>query len=309
MLRQASFLLVLAVNSSVAFAGPYAPPAGEPNSTAVHMDEPNFTAWATGITVQRGYIKIDEPELGYVSYGNDANALGKADGSLYGVVSLGDGGDATLTFANPIANGPGYDFAVFENAFDDTFLELAFVEVSSDGVNFFGFDSVSLTQTDTQVGGFGMLETTDLHNFAGKYRQGYGTPFDLEELADVNVLLDVNSITHVRIIDAVGCIQDEYARYDSLGNKINAPWPTPFATGGFDLDAVGVIHEKTLLADFNGDGVVSCFDYSIFAAAYMSEPEDENWNQNCDISEPADDIIDMWDFTVFARQWLEGGQS
>jgi len=309
MLRQASFFLVLAVSGSVISAGPYAPPAGESNSTAIYMDDPNFTAWATGVTVQRGYVKIDEPELGYVSYGNDANALGMADGDLYGVVSLGDGGDATVTFANPIANGPGYDFAVFENAFDDTFLELAFVEVSSDGINFFGFDSVSLTQTDTQVGGFGMLETTDLHNFAGKYRQGYGTPFDLEELADVNVLLDANGITHVRIIDAVGCIQDEYARYDSLGNKINAPWPTPFATGGFDLDAVGVIHEKTLLADFNGDGVVNCFDYSIFAAAYMSEPEDENWNQNCDISEPADDIIDMWDFTVFARQWLEGGQS
>ena len=304
MLRQVSFFLVLAVCSSVVSAGPYAPAAGEPNSTAIYMDDPNFAAWATGITVQRGYVKIDEPDLGYVSYGSDANALGKAEGDSFGVVSLGDDGSATLTFENPIANGPSYDFAVFENAFDDTFLELAFVEVSSDGSNFFRFDSVSLTQTDTQVGSFGVLDTNDLHNLAGKYRQGYGTPFDLAELKDVNSLLDVSRITHVRIIDVVGCIQDGYARYDSLANKINDPWPTPFATGGFDLDAVAVIHEKTLLADFNGDGIVNFSDYSIFAAAYMSEPGDENWNQQCDISQPADNVIDMLDFAWFVDEWL-----
>lgn len=265
MLRQASFFLVLAVSGSVVSAGPYAPPAGEPNSTAIYMDDPNIVGWATGITVQRGYVKIDEPQLGYVPYGNPGDALGEAEGDIFSVVSLGDGGAATLTFECPIANGPGYDFAVFENSFDDTFLELAFVKVSSDGIHFFGFDSVSLTPTNTQVGGFGTLDTTDLHNLAGKYRQGYGTPFDLEELADVNALLDVNDITHVRIIDVVGYVKP---------------------------------------ADFYGDGIVNFFDHGIFAAAYMSEPEDENWNQNCDISEPADDIIDMWDFTQFVDKWL-----
>lgn len=265
MLRQASFLLVLAVSGSVISAGSYAPPAGEPNSTAIYMDDPNIVGWATGITVQRGYVKIDEPQLGYVSYGDPGDALGEAEGDIFSVVSLGDGGAATLTFEYAIANGPGYDFAVFENAFDDTFLELAFVKVSSDGIHFFGFDSVSLTPTNTQVGGLGTLETTKLHNLAGKYRYGYGTPFDLEELADVNALLDVNDITHVRIIDVVGYVEP---------------------------------------ADFYGDGIVNFFDHGIFAAAYMSEPEDENWNQNCDISEPADDIIDMWDFTQFVDKWL-----
>ena len=36
---------------------------------------------------------------------------------------VGDGGSAILTFDTPIANGPGFDFAVFENGFSDTFLE------------------------------------------------------------------------------------------------------------------------------------------------------------------------------------------
>jgi hypothetical protein len=307
MSRQIALLMVIAMWTGMVplcLAGPYAPPAGEPNSTAIHKDDPNFVAWATGVTIQRGYVDINEPGLGNVSYGNDSDALGKAEGDSYDVISLGDGGTATVTFEYPITDGPGYDFAVFENAFDNTFLELAFVEVSSDGNNFFRFNSVSLTPTNTQVGSFGNLDTTNLHNLAGKYRQGYGTPFDLEELADVNSLLDINFITHVRIIDVVGCIKDEYASYDSLGNKINDPWPTPFSTGGFDLDAVGVIHEKTLLADFNNDGVVNFSDYSIFLSAYLSRAGEENWKRRCDISEPADNVIDMLDFARFVDEWL-----
>jgi hypothetical protein len=265
MLRKSLLLLILAVSSSVASAGPYAPPAEEPNSTAIYMDDPNFVTWATGITVQRGYINISKPILGYVSYGNDSDALGKAEGDIYSVVSLGDGGIATLTFEHPITNGPGYDFAVFENAFNDTFLELAFVEVSSDGNHFFCFNSVSLTPTNTQIDNSGSADTTNINNLAGKYRAGYGTPFDLEELKDVNSLLDVNSITHVRIIDVVGYVQP---------------------------------------ADFSGDGIVNFIDYSIFAAAYLSKPNDENWNQDCDIAQPADNIIDMLDLAWFVDEWL-----
>jgi hypothetical protein len=250
-------------------AGPYAPPAGEPNSTAIYMDDPNFVAWATGITVQRGYVDISKPDIGYVSYGNDSNGLGKAEGDIYSVVSLGDGGVATLTFEYPITNGPGYDFAVFENGFgipgSNDFLELAFVEVSSDGNNFFRFNSVSLTPTNTQINNAGSVDTTNIHNLAGKYCAGYGTPFDLQELKDVNSLLDVNCITHVRIIDVVGYVRP---------------------------------------ADFSGDGIVNFTDYSIFAAAYLGKPNDENWNQDCDIAQPADNIIDMLDLARFMDEWL-----
>jgi hypothetical protein len=56
--------------------------------------------------------------------------------------------------------------------------------------------------------------------------------------------LDVSRITHVRVIDVVGLIDSEYTTYDVLGNPVNDPWSTDFASGGFDLDAVGVIHQN-----------------------------------------------------------------
>ncbi len=223
----------------------FPPPAGQPGTTAMHKDSTAFVAWATGCTVVRGPQDISDPSLGPASVGVQANGIGVPNGN---VLSLGDGGTATLTFARPIINGPGWDFAVFENGFSDTYLELAFVEVSSNGTDFVRFAATSLTQTDTQIDGFGAVDATKLNNLAGKYRAQYGTPFDLDELAD-EPWLDINAVTHVRLVDVVGCIQDAYATHDHLGNKVNDPWNTPFGSSGFDLDGVGVIHELATSVD------------------------------------------------------------
>lgn len=245
-------LLSLLLISSIITAQSYAPPAGQAGSTAIAKSSSVFIGWATGITVVRGPQDIANPTGPLASSGNPNDALG---GTSTGVVSLGDGGSATVTFASPIANGSGFDFAVFENGFSDTFLELGFVEVSSDGINFFRFPSHSETQTTTQIGGFGAVDCRYINNLAGKYRANFGTPFNLSDLPD-NALLDKDNITHVKIIDAIGTINPLYASHDSHGNIVNELYSTPYATGGFDLNAVGVINQKTLdNKDFNKNAV------------------------------------------------------
>lgn len=218
----------------------YAPPAGHIGTTAIHADSSVFVDWATTCVIERGYADISNPELGFASYGADTAGVGKANNV---VVSLGDGGVATLTFSTPISDGDGWDFAVFENSFLDDFLELAFVEVSSNGIDYHRFNSVSLTQQDTQVVTFGLVDATKIYNLAGKYKVRYGTPFDLYEMKDIPGL-DVSNIISVRIVDVVGSINADYAKFDSNGNIINDPWPTPFESSGFDLDAVGVINNR-----------------------------------------------------------------
>jgi hypothetical protein len=132
---------------------------------------------------------------------------------------------------------------VFENSFDGLFLELAVVEVSSNGIDFVRFAAHSLTDTTIQKGTFDLLDATQLNNLAGKYRAGFGTPFDLQELAG-NPLLDLQNITHIKVIDVVGSLAEKFATRDAYGNKINDPFPTPFESSGFDLDAIGVIHQN-----------------------------------------------------------------
>jgi hypothetical protein len=227
---------------SSALQAQFPPPAGEPGSTAIHRDSPLFKAWATGCEVVRGPQQIGVPNSESASVGEAWMATGKAGENP--VVSLGDGGYAILTFAEPISNAEGFDFAVFENSFDGYFLELAHVEVSSDGVNFVRFPSVSLTDTTEQIWSFGYVEAIHIHNLAGKYRFDYGMPFDLEDLRD-SALVDINNITHVKIIDVIGSIDPALGSRDSRGVLINDPFPTPFPSCGFDLDAVGVLHPQS----------------------------------------------------------------
>jgi hypothetical protein len=219
----------------------FAPAAGEPGSTAIWKDSSIFKAWANGADIIRGPLKIGEDSLGFASAGEAEFATGPALSN--GLISLGDGGTATLTFPFAIKNGPGFDFAVFENSFDGLFLELAFVEVSSDGENFVRFPATSLTDTNFTIGPFDYLEATQLNNLAGKYEAGFGTPFDLEELSALDDL-NIDAITHVRLVDVIGSNLNEYCTRDAGGRKVLDPWPTPFPSCGFDLDAVGVIHHN-----------------------------------------------------------------
>lgn len=257
----------------------YHPPAGVAGTHAMHKDSSAFINWATGCTVQRGYQDISNPALGLASTGAASMATGKAQ--MNGVVSLGDGGTAVCTFEKPVRNGPGYDFAVFENGFEinatEIFLELAFVEVSSDGINFFRFPTHSLVDTQTQTDGFGPTDARKINNLAGKYVGGYGTPFDLEELAGQEGL-NVNRITHIKIVDAVGTIDPLYATRDSYNNIVNEPWPTPFPQGGFDLDAIGVIYQSDIVGLKNTPDILS----------FQIYPNPAEWGSTICIDAPFD---------------------
>ncbi|NLI82303.1 MAG: PEP-CTERM sorting domain-containing protein [Deltaproteobacteria bacterium] len=216
-------------------AGPYAPAAGQPGSTAIHKDDAAFVGWATGWqnyivgTYDNSTTPVDS------RWQTPEKALGKAVGDSYDIVTLGKGGSITLTFASGIGDGVGWDFAVFENSFNDTFLELGYVEVSSNGTDFFRMLNDSLTPGP--IGAFGSVDSTNIDGLAGKYRQGYGTPFDLASLAGVSSFLDIHNILYVRIVDICG----DGTYLDSSGNVIYDPYPTT-GSPGFDLDAVGVLH-------------------------------------------------------------------
>jgi hypothetical protein len=240
---------LLSLYTTVATAQ-FEPSAGQSGSTAMFEDSSAFIQWAKTCTLHRGYMNISNPSAGLASVGDESAPIGKAGEN--GVVSLGDGGVAVLSFDPPIRNEQGFDFAVFENGFKDAggsldFLEYAFVEVSSDGINFVRFPSEYVGDTTKQVTSFQPTDTRLYHNLAGKYTAGYGTPFDLEELKD-DSQLDLSHISHVKIVDVVGSIQPAFASRDSKYRVVNDPWPTEFPSSGFDLDAVGVTHVGEPLA-------------------------------------------------------------
>ena len=199
----------------------------------IDKDADEIVAWATGYedyTVGEGVAE---------NWQTPEKALGKAVGDSYDVVVLGDGGSIILTFDKPIVDDEGPDFAVFENSFDDRFLELGTVEVSSDGVHYVAFDNFYLGTE--KIGSTGGHDASLIWGFAGKFRQGQGTMFDLadlefkEEVEDD--LVDLESITFIKIVDVIG----DGSQLDTIGDPIYDPYPTS-GSAGFDLDAIAVLN-------------------------------------------------------------------
>ena len=129
----------------------------------------------------------------------------------------------------------------------------------------------------TTIGEGGSVDPSNVRNLAGKYLAGFGTPFDLAELRNASPLLDIQRITHVRVIDVVGTNDPALASFDAEGHIIIDPYPTPFFSGGFDLDAVGAFSQTSTTfaawktaqgitdsdpaADSNQDGVPNLIEY------------------------------------------------
>ena len=211
----------------------YPPPAGQPGSLAVPADDPAIVGWATEVDRVTFGDEVDE------EWQDTDQALGPAEGTSSDVVCLGRGGQITLGFSPPIADGPGADLAVFENSFSETFLDLGLVEVSSDGEHYLRFAHAYLGHEP--VDAYGNLDTGMVGGLAGKYRQGFGTPFDLAVFAQAPEVLagqvDLQAIRYVRIVDVIG----DGSTLDSFGHPIYDPYPTT-GSAGFDLDAVAVLN-------------------------------------------------------------------
>ena len=244
---------------------------------------PVFFGWAESVAA------YSPSEL--TSFADASLALGPVTGDDFDVVSLGDlssdqitahapPGSITVTLAKPIRNLTGADFVIFENGYLAThyqggagiggiFGELAYVEVSDDGVNFKRFPSASLTAS--AVGSYGTLNPTNIHNLAGKHLNSggdsWGTPFDLAEVG-------LAQITHIRLVDIPG----SGAFKDTAGHSIYDAWLT-WGSAGFDLEAVGSISTAMTYAqwpqlaslpqdqigesdDPDGDGLPNLLEYA-----------------------------------------------
>lgn len=214
------FIILIILNISL--SAQYAAQADADGTTAVYMDSSIIVSWATGY---ENYIVGTEADE---TWQTPEKALGQAEGTSAGVVTLGRGGEITFTFDTLIVNGEGADFVCFENALSHTFLELGWVEVSMDGVYFERFPNRSLTENP--VGAFADIDPTKIHGYCSKYRQGYGTPFNLDSV-------NLDTVQYIRFIDIVG----DGNALDTDGNIIYDPYATT-GSAGLDIDAVGVIH-------------------------------------------------------------------
>ncbi len=260
--------------------------------------------------------------MGDMSIASQADYFGPAPTGTY------HPGQITAIFnESPIVNGPGHDFATFENGFSSgwtspwIFAELAYVEVSSNGTDFIRFPTHSLTPK--WPGAYGTILASGVFGVTGKHINAYGdqwgTPFDLEWIADhplvLNGTVDLNNIRYVRQADIPGGGPDD-ARgaetgffHDSYGNVIFDSWPT-WGSGGADLDAVAVINSSA--TDSDGDHITDYWDNCSQTSNDNQYDTDQDGYGNacdCDIDgeEGGDGVVNAADYTVFRAAYSGHG--
>jgi len=203
-------------------------------------------------------------------FSQTSRALGGPRGDVAGVdqsldvYNLGIGGSITLSFNDGaqqrvIHDAAGPDFLVFENPVNagpnTVFAELMFVEVSSNGIDFARFPTLS--DTPGPVEDLGTIDPRNVSGFAGvcpvfadidtptgpnpfNPATAGGDPFDLARLLTHPLVesgaVDLQNVRYVRLIDILGDGSTPDFRglpiYDGTGDRNN----------GADLDALAVIN-------------------------------------------------------------------
>lgn len=194
-------------------------------------------------------------------YGGQISDRWKYD-SLDGFSPMGNGGVFDYFFDPPITDGVGADFVVGENGFRNAangliFAELFYVEVSSNGVDYLRFDSVSLTRESGSYlsidpGEVYGLGSTQMANYGIDYRQPYDLAWLRNKREVIDGTIDLSSITRVRFVDIPGTeVEETYQfdgktyvyspQYDSFGNVIRDAYLTS-DSGGADVFAPCALH-------------------------------------------------------------------
>ncbi len=334
------------VLGATAVAGPYSDEYGGLH----HATGACFRGWITGVV---DYTQPDPLSGGYAR--NDAGQVCAISNAVMGcpgafhegatmqhVFSLGNGGSVVLKFDDGIEDGPGADFAVFENGFTDytdftgtsrdaatnsfSFAELVFVEVATWTSAWARFPTVCLNTTvlfslnNVSEDRFASQDVSFLDGFAGKHRIEYGTPFDLSVLANDPAVLsgavDLRCIRYVRLTDVIG----SGSTTDSAGRAIYDPYynfssgyPNPAyaaSTDGFDLRGVGVIRSISAKVDPTPQGMsVSWFAQSNRTyQVQWSSLTSPDWNDFGDPIEGADamqSVVDSVGTTMRAYRVME----
>jgi hypothetical protein len=238
--------------SSIALAGPYSGPSqitGTAPDLAIPSNSPLLTEWANQI-LPVGSGTFFAPRGSTAVSQTSFNSLGDLDAAE--IASGTSPGFITVRFPTGIRNTAGPDFAVFENGFEfgspnGLFMELAYVEVSTNGTDFARFPAISTnTQPVQGSGAFAGYDTSNVYNLAGKHAANFGTPFNLDDLTThplvASNLVDLANIQFVRLVDIPG----NGSFLDSQNNPIYDNWLTT-GTGGFDFrlppgQGIGVIN-------------------------------------------------------------------
>ncbi len=143
------------------------------------------------------------------------------------------------------------------------------------------------------------------------WEYGYG------EVGDVDINFGGNTWQNVARYEGAsysGLVEIDLSNYGADGASnlrirwryYNTEWEWYWGIDDVEIIASSSASTAAPAGDFECDCDVDYDDLVALTAAWTTGPGDDNWDDRCDIAEPADDYINERDYAVFAQNWLTG---
>ncbi len=278
------------------------------------------TTLASDLTVTAGVSPGNSPGLvtfqGNVSFGSQSNILIELGGTIPGtehdkIIFESDvtfGGQLEVVLYDGFVPGIGDSFDIFD--FLPANLTGSFYAVSLPGLSpGLLWNTSQLYTTGTISVDYPPSITVTAPNTPIYLLSGSQYEITWTSLGAVDsVLLQYSANSGVRWIDIA--VSPDTGTYN---------WTVPYDNSShclvkvskgsdstvFDIsDSEFTIYTCTLTADFTGDCRVELEDFALLAQHWLLDYTSPAWDSLYDINEPADGIINMFDFATFAAQYL-----
>jgi len=119
----------------------------------------------------------------------------------------------------------------------------------------------------------------------------------------INATFDINSPWHY--------VSGRVWAFDDGSSDISEIAPIATIHGNsfsYSIAPLTVCHMvlEAIVGDLHDDGQVDFRDFAVLASAWLSSQGSDNWNPDCDISQPSDNVINERDLAVLTDNWLAG---
>lgn len=123
-------------------------------------------------------------------------------------------------------------------------------------------------------------------SFNNSYYTTNGTSF-VSDVTDTRVLMAFSDSMHGDPLDWTSYTLSVYT-----------------ATAVPNLKLISTVSAESLVGDFGVNCRVDMADLALLVSAWLTSYGQPGYNDDCDISDPGDDTINLLDFAVFAENWL-----
>lgn len=153
----------------------------------------------------------------------------------------------------------------------------------------------------------GIPEPTHLMYYSERtLANGYATLTDCQDIRSHRLFIELRRTDDGTLAESHGPLTLGLSGYFSFGTGLVGTYDVYAWSPNFLRRLVGRLHTSAMIGlapvlvngDCNGDNEIEIGDFALLAAAFGTGPDDDNWDERCDLN--CDLVVDIGDFAILS---------